>query len=57
MMMGYRMPGCGSMVKSIEVSSNRESEVIGKPNPFVLQYLIEKIGIKLEESVMIGDNL
>jgi ribonucleotide monophosphatase NagD (HAD superfamily) len=36
MMMGYRMPGCGSMVKSIEVSSNRESEVIGKPNPFVL---------------------
>ena len=54
---GFRIPGCGSILSTIEKGSKTKAEISGKPNPFILNYIIEKNELKREECVMIGDNL
>lgn len=51
------MPGCGSMLACLEAASGKKPEIVGKPNEFILDYLIEKEKLKKEECIMIGDNL
>jgi 4-nitrophenyl phosphatase len=34
-----------------------QAEIIGKPNRFAIDYVVEQNGLKREECVMIGDNL
>lgn len=38
---GFKIPGCGSMIKTIEEATQIKAEIAGKPNPFILQFLIE----------------
>lgn len=54
---GFRMPGCGSMLACLEAASGKKPEIVGKPNEFILDYLIEKEQLRREECVMVGDNL
>jgi 4-nitrophenyl phosphatase len=39
---GFRMPGCGSMLACLEAASGRKPEIVGKPNEFILDFLIDK---------------
>lgn len=54
---GYRIPGNGSMVRCVEVISGVKAEVAGKPNPFILNYIMETEKLKKQECLMVGDNL
>jgi HAD superfamily hydrolase (TIGR01457 family) len=49
--------GCGTMVAAIEAGSETSPEVIGKPEPALLQEAMRKLNSRPEETVMIGDNL
>ncbi len=51
------IPGCGAMVAAIEASSETPPEVIGKPEPVLLQEAMHTLGSTADETVMIGDNL
>lgn len=54
---GLIMPGAGAMVKAIEYSSNRTVDVIvGKPNPLIIDFIIQENKLNRSELVMIGDN-
>ncbi|MHC8516006.1 TIGR01457 family HAD-type hydrolase [Sporosarcina sp. ITBMC105] len=49
------VPGNGSFVKLLETATGIEAIYVGKPEPYLLQYIHEK-GYRKEEMVMIGDN-
>ncbi len=49
--------GCGTMVAALEAGSEVTPEVIGKPQPTLLQEAMRTLGTTPQETVMIGDNL
>ena len=50
------MPGCGAMTAPIEWCTHRDCDlVIGKPNTFIVDYLIENYKYKRDRILVIGD--
>ncbi|WP_310550413.1 TIGR01457 family HAD-type hydrolase [Paenibacillus glufosinatiresistens] len=54
---GGIMPGAGTLGAAIEAASGVKPVVIGKPNRPLVAYAAERLGIRPEEGVMVGDNL
>jgi len=54
---GGVIPGCGAMVAAIEAASSTKPEVIGKPQPTLLQEAMRTLGSQPDETIMIGDGL
>jgi HAD superfamily hydrolase (TIGR01457 family) len=54
---GDLIPGCGTMVAAIEAGSGVHPEVIGKPQPGLLQEAMLRLESTADETVMIGDVL
>lgn len=54
---GGFIPGCGALAAAIEISSGVTPEVVGKPEPMLLQEAMHKLGSQPGETVMIGDGL
>lgn len=51
------VPGCGAMVGAIEGGSTTTPEVIGKPQPALLQEAMHKLDSTPAETIMVGDGL
>lgn len=52
------MPDIGAMMALVQTSTGRAPDVIvGKPNPPIIEALLEKTGFAAEELVMVGDRL
>lgn len=51
------MPGNGSLVAAIATASDVEPIVIGKPERVLVDYALERLGTKREETLIVGDNL
>ncbi len=49
--------GCGTMAAAIEAGSGITPEVVGKPQPMLLQEAMRLLDSRPEETVMIGDGL
>lgn len=49
------VPGNGSFVKLLETATDREATIVGKPEPYMLEF-IQQRGYPKEDMVMIGDN-
>ena len=54
---GSLIPGCGAMTAAIEAASSIHPEMIGKPQPTLLQEGMRLLDCKPDETVMIGDSL
>jgi HAD superfamily hydrolase (TIGR01457 family) len=54
---GGVIPGCGAMVAAIEAASGVKPEVVGKPQPMLLQEAMRLLHSQPDETVMIGDGL
>lgn len=54
---GELIPGCGAMVAAIEAASSTAPEVIGKPQPALLQEAMHLLKSQPHETLMIGDGL
>ena len=54
---GMLLPGTGTMVAAIEAGSGITPEVIGKPQPALLQEAMLRLQSTTDETVMIGDVL
>ena len=50
------LPGCGSLVSVITVSTGVEPTFIGKPEGIIMEQALEVLGVPKEEAIMIGDN-
>lgn len=53
---GY-IPDCGSMCQSFERATGKTPQFIGKPQPTMINAVLEKFGYTKEETVVIGDRL
>ncbi|KAG7187979.1 hypothetical protein KM043_013935 [Ampulex compressa] len=49
-------PGTGCFVKAIEVASGRSAVLLGKPEAFMIEYIIDKFRLNPGRTLMIGDN-
>lgn len=54
---GKFMPDAGAMAAFIEASTGISPKVIGKPNKEMVNALLEKYSVNLEDVVMVGDRL
>lgn len=54
---GKFMPDTGSMIKFIEASTGVVPTVIGKPNRYIVDTLLEKYGIEKDSVAVVGDRL
>ena len=51
------MPGAGTSLAAIEAASYVSPTVIGKPKPIIFEIALERLGVKPEEALMVGDRL
>jgi 4-nitrophenyl phosphatase len=51
------VPGAGSIVAALAAASGQQPVVIGKPQTPMLEMAMLRMGVKPEETVMIGDRL
>jgi 4-nitrophenyl phosphatase len=54
---GRVVPGAGSIVAAIATASGREPEVVGKPSPFLIEWILNDAGILPEDVLVVGDRL
>lgn len=54
---GKFMPDVGSMIEFIKASTGKIPTVIGKPNKYIVDAIINKYNLKKEELAMVGDRL
>ena len=52
-----QVPGAGSIIATLETASDVTALVIGKPNPLMYQFALERIGTSIEETLVVGDRL
>jgi len=50
------VPGNGALIAFLEASTGQEATVIGKPEAIIMEAALEKIGLKKEDVLMVGDN-
>jgi HAD superfamily hydrolase (TIGR01450 family) len=51
------IPGAGTLVAAISKGAQAPSFTIGKPSPYVVTLALERLGIRPEHALLIGDNL
>ncbi len=52
-----QVPGAGSILATIEAATDVKPLVIGKPNPAMYQFALERMGTSAEETLVVGDRL
>ncbi|XP_015672769.1 SH3 domain-binding protein 1 [Protobothrops mucrosquamatus] len=54
---GQRTPGTGSLTAAVETASGRKATVIGKPNTYMFECIVERFGVDPSRMLMVGDRL
>lgn len=54
-MPNFIIPGTGSIIKAVETCAERPAIIMGKPDPFMCDALIEDHGIVRGRTLMVGD--
>jgi ribonucleotide monophosphatase NagD (HAD superfamily) len=55
---GGEIPDCAGMIAAIEAVTGKKVEVVvGKPSPIMVQTVLEVMGLKPEDCILIGDRL
>ena len=56
-MEGKLLPGVGGIVSAIETVTNKKAKVIGKPQTYILEEILERYKFKSDSTFIIGDRL
>uniref|UniRef100_A0A8C8S9H6 Chronophin n=1 Tax=Pelusios castaneus TaxID=367368 RepID=A0A8C8S9H6_9SAUR len=54
---GRRTPGTGSLTAAVETASGRKAVVVGKPNRYMFDCIVERFGVDPSRTLMVGDRL
>jgi arabinose operon protein AraL len=55
---GGEIPDCAGMIAAIEAVTGKKVEaIVGKPSPIMVQTVLEVMGLKPEDCILIGDRL
>jgi NagD protein len=50
-------PATKALISPIELATGRQAYFIGKPNPLMMRIALKKIGVRREETIIIGDRM
>ncbi len=51
------VPGTGALISPIELATGSKAYFVGKPNPLMMRHALKKLGVKREETIIIGDRM
>lgn len=51
------VPGAGSIVAAIATACGREPEVVGKPSPFLIEWILRDAGVAPVDALVVGDRM
>ena len=51
------IPGAGALVAALEACTDVHPTIIGKPNPYLFEMAIQRLGLSPEEVLVVGDRL
>lgn len=54
---GRIVPGAGAIIASLVTCSGREPEVIGKPNPYLVELILREAGVDSSDALVVGDRI
>jgi len=54
---GRLIPGAGAIVAALAVCSGREPEVVGKPSPYLIQWILREEGMAPADALVVGDRV
>ncbi len=54
---GKVMPGSGALVGALEICSGVEPLTIGKPGPYLVNLILDELGIEPSEALVVGDRV
>ncbi|XP_053866929.1 SH3 domain-binding protein 1 [Malaclemys terrapin pileata] len=54
---GQCTPGTGSLMAAVETASGRKAVVVGKPNTYMFDCIVERFGVDPSSTLMVGDRL
>lgn len=50
-------PATKALISPIELATGRQAYFVGKPNPLMMRIALRKLGVKREDSIIIGDRM
>jgi len=50
-------PSVKALIAPIEIASGKKAYFLGKPNPLMMRIALKKLGVKREDSIVIGDRM
>ncbi len=51
------VPGTGALISPIELATGSKAYFVGKPNPLMMRHALKRLGVKREETVIVGDRM
>ncbi|MFA5688620.1 MAG: HAD-IIA family hydrolase [Kiritimatiellales bacterium] len=54
---GVLVPATGALLAPIELATNCKAYYVGKPNPLMMRHALKHLGIRREETVIVGDRM
>lgn len=51
------VPGAGAILAALEAASDRRPRIVGKPEPLLFRLALERLGVRPEEALVVGDRL
>ncbi|HEX2921793.1 MAG TPA: HAD-IIA family hydrolase [Bacteroidales bacterium] len=50
-------PGTKALISPIEIATDKKAYFVGKPNPLMMRIALNKLGVKREDTIVIGDRM
>ncbi len=51
------VPATGALMAPIELATNARAYYVGKPNPLIMRHALKQLGVRREETVIVGDRM
>lgn len=51
------LPATGALIAPIELATGAKAYFVGKPNPLIMRHALKQLGVRREETVIIGDRM
>ncbi len=51
------VPGAGALIAAVEAATDTPARIVGKPEPLLFQLAMQRLGVRPEETLVVGDRV